>query len=48
MIDLNYRKQNSQEHQEEDWPLGVQILVLMPFAVLFWAILTASFIHGIY
>jgi len=47
MIDLNYKKQETKK-QEEDTPLGIQILVLMPFAILFWAILTASFINGIY
>ena len=47
MIDLNYKKPETKV-QEEDTPLGIQILVLIPFAILFWAVLTAAFIHGIY
>ena len=49
MIDLNYKRQEKKGRgTDEDWPLGIQILVLIPFAVFFWAMLTASFLHGIY
>ena len=48
MIDLNYKKPNNAANKNEDLPMGVLILSLLPFAFLFWLVLTASFLHGIY
>ena len=47
MIDLNYKPKKT-ESKNEDLPMGVLILSLIPFAFLFWLVLTASFLHGIY
>ena len=47
MIDLNYKKPSNTENKD-DVPMGVLILSLLPFAFLFWVVLTASFLHGIY
>ena len=44
MIDLN-RKQP--EKKEEETPLGIVILAMMPFALGFWWILTQGLIHGL-
>lgn len=46
MIDLNMKPKP--EKQEEDAPMGVVILFSIPFAILFWILLTASFIGGIF
>lgn len=46
MIDLNYKSKKSEP--EKDVPIGAIILSLLPFAVLFWVVMTASFLHGIY
>lgn len=35
MIDLNLKKQE----KEEDTPLGIVIMALMPFAWLFWLLI---------
>lgn len=47
MIDLNYKPKNKQS-KDEDLPMGVIILSALPFAFLFWLVLTASFLHGIF
>lgn len=36
MIDLNYKQKS---RKEEDFPIGGIILVMMPFAWLFWALI---------
>lgn len=36
MIDLNYKPRTK---KEEDTPVGVIILVMLPFAVLFWTLI---------
>ena len=50
MIDLN--KQNNsnsnREQKTDDTPIGIVILGTIPFVILFWAVLTASFLHGIF
>ena len=40
MIDLNARK--SKEEKKEEEPMGLQLLLLSPFAILFWWILNSS------
>ena len=47
MIDLNYARIKKEEKKEEE-PMGLQLLLLSPFAILFWWILTQAFLHGIY
>ena len=47
MIDLNYHR-CKKDKKEEDVPVGLQILILFPFALFFWFILTQAFLHGIY
>lgn len=47
MIDLNYKPKKKKE-EPKDPPLIVQAFLLAPFALLFWAVLTAAFINGIY
>ena len=47
MIDLSY-KPKSEKKQEEDEPMGKLILSLLPFALLLYVVLTASFLHGIF
>lgn len=44
MIDLNRQRP---EKPEEDTPLGIVILGLMPFALGFWWMLTQGLINGI-
>ncbi len=46
MIDLNYKPKK--EEKEKELPLIFQLFILSPFALLFWIVLTTSFIHGIY
>ena len=46
MIDLNM--QRKPEKEEQDPPMGVMILALLPFAALFAVIVTVSFLNGIY
>lgn len=49
MIDLNYKpKPKATDSKNEDTPMGILILSLSPFAFLFWLVITASFLHGIY
>ena len=36
MIDLSLQK----KHKEEDEPVGIIILTLMPFVILFWFLLS--------
>ena len=36
MIDLSYQKPNV---QDEDTPVGIQILALLPGVILFWILL---------
>lgn len=38
MIDLS-RNQKSEIRNQNDTPIGVQILMLIPFAALFWALI---------
>ena len=45
MIDLNHKSKKPE--QEKETPVGVIILSLLPFAVLFYVVITASFLHGI-
>jgi len=46
MIDLSYKPKKKKEEPEH---IGFkEILILAPFAFLLWAVLTASFINGIY
>ena len=47
MIDLNYQPKKKKT-EDEDVPMGVLIISLLPFAVLFYVVLTASFLNGIY
>ena len=47
MIDLNYQPKKKKD-EEEDVPMGILIISLLPFALLFYIILATSFIHGIY
>lgn len=47
MIDLNY-KPKKEEPEEKELPFICQMFILLPFAVLFYVVLTASFLHGIY
>ena len=48
MIDLSYKPKKDKEKKEED-RIGIkEILLLTTFAILFWLVLTESFIHGIY
>ena len=46
MIDLNYKPKK--EEPKEELPFIAQIALLLPFAILFWVVLTASFLNGIY
>ena len=46
MIDLNYKPKKKEEPKEP--PFAVQMFMLMPFAILLWVVLTASFLHGIF
>ena len=46
MIDLNY-KPRKKEEPEKELPSIFQFFLLVPFAVLLWVVLTASFLHGI-
>ena len=41
MIDLNYRGLRSADSrkQEEDTPIGVQLLVMVPMVMLFWSLI---------
>ena len=45
MIDLNYKPKKDKE--EEKFGI-IEFLILIPFAILFYIVLTASFINGIY
>lgn len=45
MIDLN--RHPTKRKEEEETPLGIVILALMPFALGFWWILTQGFINGL-
>ena len=47
MIDLNY-KPKKQEPEEKEPPFIVVLLALLPFAALFYLILTVAFLNGIY
>ena len=47
MIDLNYQPKKKEE-KEEDVPMGILIISLLPFAVLLYVVITTSFIHGIF
>lgn len=47
MIDLNYKPRKPKQ-QEQEPPMIVTLIVLTPFAFLFWVLLTASFLHGIF
>ncbi len=47
MIDLSYKKPEKKTESNTDYPPIFQFLLLLPFAVLFWVVLTASFLHGI-
>ena len=46
MIDLNYKPK--QEKTEDKAGMGLVILSLLPFAVLVYIVLTASFLNGIF
>lgn len=46
MIDLSYKPKK--EDPEKELPLIFQFFLLLPFGVLFAAVLLASFINGIY
>ena len=46
MIDLNYKPRK--EEPKEDESLGMMIVTLLPFAVLFYVVLTGAFLHGIF
>lgn len=46
MIDLNYKPRK--QKTEDDAPMGLVILSLLPFAVLVYIVITASFLHGIF
>ena len=41
MIDLNYRGLRSADSRkkEEDTPVGAQILMILPMAMLFWSLI---------
>lgn len=45
MIDLSYKPRKEKPKEE---PLGLVILGLLPFAVLFYVVLTAGFMNGIF
>lgn len=45
MIDLSY-KPKKETKKEEDMPAGGLILCLLPFAIFFWVVLTASICGG--
>ena len=47
MIDLNYKPKKT-EQEEKDPPTIVMLILLLPFAVLFWIVLMTAFINGIY
>ena len=47
MIDLSYQPKKKENHEEEP-PVIVVLILLSPFALLLWAVLTCSFLHGIY
>ena len=46
MIDLSYQPKKKEE--KEETPTGLLIIGLIPFAVLFYVVLTTSFIYGIF
>lgn len=46
IIDLNYRPVAKKD--DEELPLIAEMLLLSPFALLLWAILTKAFLHGIF
>ena len=48
MIDLSYKPRKDDRKNEDDAPMGLVILAVIPFAVLLYVVLTASFLHGIY
>ena len=49
MTDLSLKKTSrTAEKKEAEEPVGVVILMLLPFAGLFWWLLTQAFLHGIY
>ena len=48
MIDLNKQNNSNREQKTDDTPIGIVILGTIPFVILFWAVLTASFLHGIF
>lgn len=47
MIDLNYHKPQP-EKEEKETPLGIVVLAMLPFAGLFWLIMTTGMINGIF
>ena len=47
MIDLNY-KPKKQKKEEKETPFIVILLALLPFAALFYIVLTTAFLNGIY
>ena len=48
MIDLNKQTSSREQKTEDETPIGIVILGTIPFVILFWAVLTASFLHGIF
>ena len=49
IVDLSWEDQQPKAKKaEEDEPMGLVILSLLPFAVLFWWIFTQGFINGIF
>lgn len=48
MIDLNRKPTPTPKEEEEETPLGIVILALLPFAGLFWLIMTTGMINGIF
>lgn len=47
MIDLSYKPKKKKDDEDEKAGI-IEILILVLFAFLLWAVMTASFINGIY
>lgn len=47
IIDLSYKPVEKKQEEKEP-PMIVELLLLSPYALLLWAVLTKSFLHGIF
>jgi hypothetical protein len=47
IIDLSYKPVETKQKDDEP-PMIVELLLLSPYALLLWAVLTKAFLHGIF